>query len=245
MIITVRVSERVTRADMTVNINHHRRIRSFVRRDGRRTAAQDRAYAELWPQFGLSLENGILDFMQIFGNDAPVLLEIGFGTGQSLLAAAKTFPDKNFIGVETHKPGIGALLLGMQLNQLKNIRAFHTDVIDVLEKCIPDQSLDGVQIFFPDPWQKRKHHARRLVQPEFLKLILRKLKPQAELHLATDWEDYAKHMMKVVSAESGFINLAGVDNFAERSPYRPVISKFENRAIKDGRKISELRLRRA
>jgi len=220
------------------------RIRSFVRRDGRRTAAQERAYAELWPAMGLTLEHGMLDFSQIFSNNAPVLLEIGFGTGQSLLAAAKAFPEKNFIGVETHKPGVGAVMLGVQLNQLNNIRVFHTDVIDVLEKSIPDASLDGVQIFFPDPWQKRKHHARRLVQPEFLTLILRKLKPQAELHLATDWEDYAKHMMKVVSAETGFINLAGEGKLAERSCYRPIISKFENRAIKEGRQISEFRLQR-
>ena len=221
------------------------RIRSFVRRDGRGTAAQVRAYAELWPRFGLSLENGMLDLASLFGNDAPCLLEIGFGTGQSLLAAAKANPGKNFIGVETHRPGVGALLLGMQLNELSNIRVFHTDVIDVLEKCIPDTSLAGIQIFFPDPWQKRKHHARRLIQPEFLKLIMAKLKQGAELHLATDWDDYAKHMMKVVTAEPGLINVAGVGSFAERSPYRPIVSKFEGRAIREGRGIWELRLRLA
>jgi tRNA (guanine-N7-)-methyltransferase len=220
------------------------RIRSFVRRDGRRTAAQENAYAELWPRFGLSLENGMLDLGQLFGNDAPCLLEIGFGMGQSLLAAAIANPDKNFIGVETHRPGIGALLLGVELNELTNIRVFHTDVIDVLEKCIPNASLAGIQIFFPDPWQKRKHHGRRLIQPEFLKLITSKLKPDAELHLATDWDDYAVHMMKVVSAETALVNVAGVGQFAERSPYRPIVSKFEGRAIREGRKIWELRLQR-
>jgi len=219
------------------------RIRSFVRRDSRLTAAQERAAAALWPQFGLSLENGLLNFSQIFANDAPVLLEIGFGMGQSLLAAAKAYPNKNFIGVETHKPGVGALLLGMQQNEIKNIRIFNIDVIDVLEKCIPDASLAGVQIFFPDPWPKRKHHPRRLIQPDFIKLVLNKLKPDSELHLATDWEDYAVHMMKVVSAESGLVNVAGVGNFAERSCYRPIISKFENRAIKEGRGVWELRCR--
>lgn len=218
------------------------RIRSFVRRNGRRTEAQDRAYAALWPQFGLMLANGMLDFKQVFGNDAPCLLEIGFGMGQSLLAAAKAHPDKNFIGVETHKPGVGALLLGMQLSQLNNIRVFNTDVIDVLQKCIPDGSLSGVQIFFPDPWQKRKHYARRLIQPDFIKLLLPKMRPGAELHLATDWEDYAKHMMKVISAEAGLVNLAGAGQFADRSPYRPVISKFENRAMRENREIWELRL---
>ncbi len=219
------------------------RIRSFVRRDSRLTGAQERAYEELWPRFGLSLERGVIDFARVFDKDTPVLLEIGFGMGQSLLAAAMAYPDKNFIGIETHKPGVGALLLGMQLNNVNNIRIFHTDVIDVLEKCIPDASLSGVQIFFPDPWPKRKHHPRRLIQPDFIKLILRKLKPEAELHLATDWEDYAKHMMKVVSAEAGLVNVAGAGQFAERSCYRPIISKFENRAIREGRKIWELRLR--
>lgn len=220
------------------------RIRSFVRRDSRLTAAQERAYEALWPQFGLSLESGMIDFSQVFGNDAPVLLEIGFGMGQSLLAAAIAHPDKNFVGIETHKPGVGALLLGMQQHQVTNIRVFHMDVIDVLEKCIPDESLSGMQIFFPDPWQKRKHHPRRLIQADFIKSILRKLKVGAELHLATDWDDYAKHMMKVVSAETALVNVAGAGHFAERSCYRPVISKFENRAIKEGRSIWELRLQK-
>lgn len=221
------------------------RLRSFVRRDGRLTQAQERALSDLWPQFGLSLQNGMIDCDQIFNRKAPRHLEIGFGTGQSLLAAAAAFRDKDFIGVETHKPGIGSLLLGIESANLTNLRVFYHDVIDVLATCIPADSLDGIQIFFPDPWQKRKHHPRRLIQPEFLKTLVSKLKLGGTLHLATDWEDYSKHMMQVVSTEPQLENLAGVNQFGERSPYRPIISKFERRAVTEGRGIWELQLRKS
>lgn len=217
-----------------------RRLRSFVRRDGRRTPAQDRAFTELCPKWGLPIDSGLIEIQKVFGNDNPTFLEIGFGTGQSLLAAAKAQSHHNFIGVETHKPGLGSLLLGLELNELTNLRAFYGDVIDVLEKCIPNESLDGVQIFFPDPWQKRRHHARRLIQPEFIRTILTKLKTNATLHLATDWDDYATHMMKVLSQETKLTNLAGNGQFSERSPYRPVLSKFERRAEREGRHIYDL-----
>lgn len=220
------------------------RLRSFVRR-GRRTSAQQQAFAELWPAFGLSIENGYLDDQSVFLKAAPVFLEIGFGSGQSLLEIAKREPDKNFIGVETHQPGIGALFLGIKHDELKNIRVYENDVIDVLEKCIRDSSLDGVQIFFPDPWQKRRHRERRLIQPDFVRLVLSKLKPGGSLHLATDWEDYAAHMLAVVSAEMGLVNLAGEKQFAtDRSPYRPILTKFEQRALREGRKVWELILRK-
>lgn len=217
------------------------RLRSFVRRDGRMTSGQSRAYAELLPSFGLSVQNGLLNYEQVFDRAAPRLLEIGFGLGQSLLAAATTHPDKDFIGVETHKPGIGALCVGIENQQLTNLRMFYADVIDVLEKAIPDASLDGVQIFFPDPWPKRRHHPRRLVQSAFITLILTKLKPGASLHLATDWQDYAQHMLSVLSAETQLINVCGTGQFSPvRSPYRPVISKFEHRALREGRAIWDL-----
>lgn len=220
------------------------RIRSFVRRDGRRTAAQDRAYAALAPHFVLGVANGLLDHQEIFGRDAPRLLEIGFGSGVSLIALAKANPDKDFIGVETHKPGIGALLLGIETHTLTNLRVYYADVIDVLEQCIPDNNLDGIQIFFPDPWQKRRHHMRRLIQPDFIKLVVRKLKEAGTLHLATDWDDYSKHMLHVVSQEEQLVNLAGINQFAERSPYRPVLTKFERRATREGRKVWELQLQK-
>ncbi|MBV9575655.1 MAG: tRNA (guanosine(46)-N7)-methyltransferase TrmB [Gammaproteobacteria bacterium] len=216
------------------------RLRSFVRRDSRITFAQERAHHELWPQYGLSGENGLADYEQIFGRIAPCFLEIGFGSGQSLLALAKSQPDKDFIGVETHKPGIGALLLGMQANAVSNLRVYHADVIDVLQTSIPNASLAGVQIFFPDPWPKRRHHARRLIQTDFILLITSKLKPGGILYLATDWDDYAKHMMRIVSQQDHLTNLAGVNQFAARSPHRPILTKFEQRALREGRKIWEL-----
>lgn len=215
------------------------RIRSFVHR-GRRTASQEKAHNALWPRFGLSIELGILNWAQTFERDAPRFLEIGFGTGQSLLALAKLHPEYDFIGVETHKPGVGALFLGMQEMELTNLRVFNADIIDVLEKSIPDASLDGIQIFFPDPWQKRRHFARRLIQPEFLQLIIPKLKEAGCLHLATDWEDYAYHMMQVITQEQKLTNLAGINQFAARSPYRPILTKFERRAEREGRSVWEL-----
>lgn len=220
------------------------RLRSFVRRDGRRTAGQERAHNELWPVFGLSVEEGLVDGDKVFGRSAPRYLEIGFGSGQSLLAAAAAFPDKDFMGVETHKPGVGSLFLGIQAANLTNLRVFYQDVIDVLAQSIANESLDGIQIYFPDPWQKRKHHPRRLIQPAFIKTVVEKLKQGGSLHLATDWEDYSQHMMKVVSAETSLQNLAGRGLFAERSIYRPVISKFERRAMKEGRHIWELQLQK-
>lgn len=219
------------------------RLRSFIRRDSRITDAQERAVEQLWPQFGLSHQSPV-DFNAAFNRQALHFLEIGFGMGVSLLAAAKQFPEQDFIGVETHKPGVGALLLGIKEQAINNLKVFYGDVIDVLAKGIADQSLDGIQIFFPDPWQKRKHFPRRLIQPEFIKTIVEKLKTGASLHLATDWDDYAKHMMRVLSAESALLNLAGVAQFAERSPFRPILSKFEARAEREGRPIWELQFKK-
>lgn len=210
------------------------RLRSFVRRDSRRTKAQARAREAHWPIVGLNTQQGFCDWVKVFGRQAPTYLEIGFGMGQSLVAAAATYPEANFIGVETHQPGVGALLLGMEAAALTNLRVFDEDVIDVLSKAVPDSSLDGIHVFFPDPWQKRKHHARRLIQAPFLKTLIQKIKTGGELHLATDWEDYAKHMQVVLNAEEGLMKKSN-----DRSPYRPVISKFEQRAMNDGRVITE------
>jgi tRNA (guanine-N7-)-methyltransferase len=215
------------------------RLRSFVRR-GRGTVAQERTQIELWSRFGLQVEMGQLDYQRVFDRDVPRFFEIGFGSGQSLLALAQAEPDKDFIGVETHKPGIGALFLGIQRHQLTNLRVYDSDAVDVLEKCIFPASLDGVQIFFPDPWPKRRHHARRLIQPDFVRLVVEKLKAKGIFHLATDWEDYAVHMMRVLSQEKYLVNLAAPHQFAGRSVYRPVLTKFERRAAREGRRVWEL-----
>lgn len=222
-----------------------RRIRSFVRRDGRMTDGQRRVLDELWPQVGLSLEEGQLDLTKAFEREAHCTLEIGFGSGHSLLEIAKANPNRDFIGIETYLPGIGTLLLGIEEHQLKNIRVYYADAVEVLQNCISNLSLDGVQIFFPDPWPKRRHHKRRLIQPDFVKLIASKLKPQGIFHLATDWEHYAKHMMTVLTQADEFINLAGAKQYSPRSSQRPIETKFERRGTCSGRRTWELQFAKA
>lgn len=229
---------------MNTSATHPFRLRSFVRRDGRRTAAQERAYAALWPQFGLHVSNGLIAYESVFHRSAPRFLEIGFGSGQSLLALAKARPEYDFIGVETHKPGIGALFLGIEQQALTNLRVYDHDVIDVLTSCIPAASLDGVQLFFPDPWPKRRHHLRRLIQPDFINVLAATLKVNGTVHMATDWEDYAMHMLRVMSQAAQFVNLASPQHFATRSAHRPILTKFESRALREGRQIWELQFRK-
>lgn len=218
---------------------HMRRIRSFVRRDSRMTEAQRRAFDELWPEVGLELENPI-NYFEVFQREAPRILEIGFGSGHSLLAMAKTHPNQDFIGIETHLPGIGALMQGIQTEEIKNIRIYYADAVEVLHRSIPEKSLDTIQIFFPDPWPKRRHHKRRLIQSSFVNLITTKLKIGGTLHLATDWEHYGQEMMKVLSEAKELRNLAGDTQFANRSSQRPIVTKFEQRGKASGRQIWEL-----
>lgn len=226
-----------------LGVNFPTRVRSFERRSGRQTPGQLRAYQTIWPQFGLPNVPQPLNFTNTFGREAPRILEIGFGTGQSLLALAKDNPDKDYIGIETHKPGIGALLLGMQRLGLSNIRVYEADAVDVLADCIPPHSLQTVQIFFPDPWPKRRQSARRLIQPDFIQQLSKVLIPNGELHLATDWEDYAQHMLRVMQQDPAFINMANDQRFHVRSIQRPIITKFEQRAILAGRQIWDLAYR--
>jgi tRNA (guanine-N7-)-methyltransferase len=222
-----------------------RHIRSFVRRDGRMTDAQRRVLTELWPRLGLEVATGMQQFTQVFGRTAAVILEIGFGSGASLLEIARAHPDKDFIGIETYQPGMGTLLLGIEEHALENIRLYYADAVDVLTQCVPDTSLDGVQIFFPDPWPKRRHHKRRLIQPPFVELVTKKLKTHGIFHLATDWEHYARQMMQVLSQSDQLLNLAGAGNFSQRSSQRLVTTKFEQRGEKSGRAIWELQFTRA
>ncbi len=208
--------------------NQHRKIRSFVIRASRMTLGQKKAYEQYWPQFGLDIGEGQIEPTQLFASPGPLVFEIGFGMGQSLVQMAKTAPGTNFIGVEVHRPGVGKLLQLMVADKLSNIRIYEHDAVEVLLNCIPDNTLDAVHIFFPDPWHKARHHKRRLIQGEFVRLVHQRLKPQGILHLATDWEHYAQQMMAVLQAVNGFSNLAGSGQFSPRPESRPQ-TKFERR----------------
>ena len=216
-----------------------RRIRSYVLRTGRMTPGQQRAFAENWARWGLDFENGDPDFDRVFGRSGPRVLEIGFGMGQSLVEMAAAAPEKNFIGVEVHKPGVGRLLHSMVEEDVSNIRVYCHDAVEVLQHCIADESLDTVQIFFPDPWHKKRHHKRRLIQPEFVAQLALKLKPGGLLHLATDWENYAEQMMEVLSAAEGLQNTCGQGQFAPRPAHRP-LTKFEQRGERLGHGVWDL-----
>jgi len=215
-----------------------RRVRSFVRRDGRMTDGQKDALVKVWPKFQLSLEDGLID------PPTPTVLEIGFGSGYSLVEMAKGHPTTHFIGIETYRPGIGSLMMEVEREQLNNVRVYYADAVEVLENGLPLESLDVVQIFFPDPWPKRRHHKRRLIQPRFVELVVSRLKVGGTLHLATDWEHYAEEMMKVLSVANGLQNLAGVGEFSNRSTQRPVVTKFEKRGQVSGRPIRELQFKK-
>ena len=216
-----------------------RAIRSFVLRTGRMTAGQQEAYDTGWGQCGLSHEGGMLNAVQVFGRSGPLVLEIGFGMGQSLLAMAEAAPEINFIGVEVHTPGVGKLIQGMQERGVDNIRIYRHDAVEVLRDCIPAQSLDTVQIFFPDPWHKRRHQKRRLIQANFLEQLRTHLKPGGLLHLATDWEDYAKQMLTLLDAAPGYENCHGAGQYAPRPESRP-LTKFEKRGERLGHGVWDL-----
>ena len=216
-----------------------RKIRSFVLREGRMTEGQKKAYEELWPQFGISITNQLLDYSALFSNEHPVILEIGFGNGDSLIETARNNPQNNYIGIEVHRPGVGRLLANIERENLNNLKAIRHDAIEVLENNIPDQSLDGVCLFFADPWPKKKHHKRRIVQDSFADLCQKKLKPGGYLHMATDWEHYAQHMLKVMENRNDFNNSAGAGNYSPRPEYRP-LTKFENRGQKLGHGVWDL-----
>lgn len=216
----------------------HRPIRSFVRRQGRITLGQERALETLFPQFGLTLEQGMLDLQQTFARQADTILEIGFGNGHSLSAMANAHPENNYIGIEVHRPGVGSLLMDVESHGLTNVRVFCEDAIEVLAKCIPDGSLAGIQLFFPDPWHKKRHHKRRILNPSFIETIEKKLQPGGYFHAATDWENYAEQMMEVLSA-SNLTNKAAPGEYVPRPDYRP-LTKFENRGQRLGHGVWDL-----
>jgi len=208
-----------------------RRIRSFVTRAGRLSTAQARALEQLAPQFCLPYEKSLLDTEKAFGRRAPLILEIGFGMGETTARIAAGMPDKNFIGVEVHTPGVGSLLKLIGENGLSNLRIIQHDAVEVVTHMLAPDSLAGIHVFFPDPWHKARHHKRRLIQPPFVALLASRLAPGGYLHCATDWQDYAEQMLQVLSDEPSLKNTA--DAYAPRPDYRPV-TKFENRGLKLG-----------
>ena len=216
-----------------------RTIRSFVRREGRLTEGQERALSELLPRLGLEPGSGPLDLDAAFGRGAPKILEIGFGNGESLATMAQAHPDWDYIGVEVHRPGVGHLLLRLERDRIGNVRVVNGDAQELLAR-IPDGSLHGVQLFFPDPWHKKRHHKRRLVQPEWAQQIRHKLAVGGFLHMATDWENYAEHMRAVLDAAEGFRNEAGAAGYIPRPADRPE-TKFEARGKRRGHGVWDLR----
>lgn len=208
-----------------------RRIRSFVTRAGRLSTAQARALDTLGPEFCLPYDKQVPDLATVFGRDAPTILEIGTGMGETTAHIAALMPEKNFLGVEVHTPGIGSLLKLIGERELHNLRLIQHDAFEVVTHMLAPESLAGVHVFFPDPWHKARHNKRRLIQTPFVQLLSSRIKRGGYLHCATDWEDYAVQMLDVLSAEPTLKNTA--DGYAERPPYRPV-TKFENRGLKLG-----------
>jgi tRNA (guanine-N7-)-methyltransferase len=221
-----------------------RSIRSFVIRAGRTTAAQQRALETLLPRFGIPYANAPIDLEQAFGRPstvAPKILEIGFGMGETSARIAAEHPENDYLGIEVHTPGVGALLLKIEELGLANQRVIQHDAHEVLEQMIAPASLGGVHIFFPDPWHKKRHHKRRLVQPPLVALVASRLAPGGYLHCATDWQEYAEQMLAVLSAEPSLENTCA--DYAPRPDYRP-LTKFENRGLKLGHGVWDLVFRR-
>jgi len=216
-----------------------RTIKSFVVRGGRLSKAQQYAVDNYWEQYVLSPQENFYDFTKIFPKEQDTFLEIGFGMGESLFSIAKNNPQINFIGIDVHKPGVANVLKEIVANNLTNVRLFCYDAVTVLEKCIPDNFLSCVLVFFPDPWPKLRHHKRRLINTDFVKLLSQKLKLHGEIFLATDWEDYANQVLKVFAKNSEFINKAWENNFSPKTKWR-FYSKFEQKGESCQRKIWDL-----
>ena len=213
------------------HVAHPQTVRSFVRRTGRVTTGQAKAFAELGSTFVLPFQTAPLDMVAAFGRSAPVILEIGFGMGEATAHIAQVRPDDNFLCCEVHEPGVGALLKRIGEHKLDNIRILQHDAVEVLAHMLPEGSLQGIHVFFPDPWHKKKHNKRRLIQAPFLAKLVSRLAPGGYIHCATDWEPYAQQMLEVLSAEPQLRN--STDGFAPRPSYRPT-TKFEKRGLRLG-----------
>ena len=228
-------------ADASAVPEKRRPIRSFVLRQGRVSVAQARACAQLLPRYGIPYAPQPLDLERTFGRNAPKILEIGFGMGETTAAIAAAHPENDYLGIEVHTPGVGSLLKLIDERSIGNLRLIQHDAVEVLREMIAPGSLDGAHIFFPDPWPKKRHHKRRLVQPDFVALLASRIKPGGYVHLATDWQEYAEQMLAVLSAEPMLANTAA--GFAPRPHYRPQ-TKFETRGLKLGHGVWDVVFRK-
>lgn len=218
-----------------------RPIRSFVLRQGRVSTAQQRAYDTLMPRFGIAFGPGYLDLDRVFGRAAPKILEIGFGMGETTARIAASHPQNDYLALEVHTPGVGALLKTLGEQNLVNVRIIQHDAVEIVQAMLAPTSLDGIHIFFPDPWPKKRHHKRRLIQPGFVSLLATRLKIGATLHVATDWEEYATHILGVLAAEPALENTAA--GYAPRPAGRPQ-TKFEERGLKLGHPVFDIIFRK-
>ena len=219
---------------------HHRQIRSFVRRAGRLTASQERALEELWPGYGVEYAPGALDFETLFGRSAPVVLEIGFGNGDTLVEMAAARPDQDFLGIEVHEPGVGHCLIKADKAGVSNLKLVVHDAIEVLENQVASGSLSRINLYFPDPWPKKRHHKRRIVQADFLALCADRLAPGGAIHIATDWANYAEHIDEAFAASADFRCTERREHDGDRPLDRPV-TKFERRGLRHGHRIVDWR----
>lgn len=223
---------------------HPRSIRSFVTRTGRITEAQERALEVLWPKYGVEFGVEPLRFDALFGREAPRTMEIGFGNGDNLMMMAAAHPERDYLGIEVHRPGVGRLLLGLEVRQLTHVRVICHDAVEVLARQIPRDSLDEVVILFPDPWPKKRHHKRRLVQSAFVELVTERLHPGGVLRMATDWQPYAQEMLATLQANPGLRNLAPDGTYIPR-PADRLPTRFEKRGERLGHDVWDLAFRRA
>ena len=233
----------VNKPELMPNGKTMRKVRSFVRREGRLTKGQEGAMQECWPTMGIDFQESLLDLPALFGNSNPITLEIGFGMGASLVEMAKNAPEKNFIGIEVHSPGVGACLMAARDADVTNLRVICHDAVEVFAKMLPEQSLDRVQLFFPDPWHKKRHHKRRIVQAEFAQMLRSKLAIGGIFHMATDWENYAEHMVEVMNAAKGYKNTAIGSDYIARPKDRP-LTKFEARGHRLGHGVWDMKYQR-
>ncbi|WP_025674137.1 tRNA (guanosine(46)-N7)-methyltransferase TrmB [Salinivibrio socompensis] len=233
----------VTKTELTEDGKVIRKVRSFVRREGRLTKGQEQALNESWPTMGIDFDATELDWQQVFGNNNPVVLEIGFGMGASLVEMAKNAPEKNFVGIEVHTPGVGACLMAAREAGVSNLRVMCHDAVEVFEQMLPKESLDTVQLFFPDPWHKKRHHKRRIVQLPFAEMVRDKLKMGGVFHMATDWENYAEHMIEVMEAAPHYQSVAKEGYYVPRPEERP-LTKFEQRGQRLGHGVWDIKYTR-